>query len=359
MVGPAPGNESPVSKAPRKVLVTGATGFLGSHVTRALVKAGHAVRVLVRRPQRLHDLAKLPLEVAVGDVLRRDMVDAAARDVSAIVHCAGIVSWRPRDRQELQRANVEGTLNVLDVAMRRRARVLHTSSVATLGGTHRPELFDETTAAVPLPFDCPYTESKRTAERLALERGADVVVLLPGIILGPGDRYLTSTQIVLSYLRGQLHHHMSGGGTYCDVRDAANAYVAALEHGLGGQRYILAGTNYSHEELRTELRHLTGMQRTYPLPLPMAEWAAYWAEAASVFGPHPLEDLTLPVVRWGALHGYASSRKAEHVLGYRRRDFRDTLRDTIVDLLERRAAYAATPQLRRLLHDRSPDGQRA
>lgn len=349
MSGPAPGMQS-ASKA-KKVLVTGATGFLGGAVTRALVRAGHTVRVLVRRPQRLEDLAKLGLDVVVGDVLRRDMVDAAAQGMDAIVHCAGLVSWRPRDRPELHRANVESTLNVLDAAMRHQLRLLHTSSIATLGGTHRPQLFNEVTPPALLPFDCAYTESKRLSEQLVLRRSADVVVLCPGIILGPGDRYYSSTQLVLSYLRGQLHHHMSGGGTYCDVRDAAKAYVAALDHGQAGQRYILAGTNYSHEEFRAELQRLTGLQRTYPLPLPVAELAASWAEAASVFGPHPLEDLSLPVVRWGALFTYTSASKAEQALGYQRREFRDTLRDTIAYLLERSAAYPTTPQLRRLLHE--------
>ena len=355
MGGAARGEHRFEGKGRLRVLVTGATGFLGSAVTRALARAGHSVRVLVRRPERLHGVDGLGLDVFVGDVLRRPMVAAAADGADAIVHCAGLVSWRPRDRPELHRANVDGTINVLDVAADRGLRVLHTSSISTLGGTHRPQLFDEETPPVPLPFDCPYTESKRTSERLARAHRGNVVVLSPGIILGPGDAYLTSSQLVLRYLRGELHHHMRGGGTYCDVRDAADAYVAALERWQPGQHYILAGTNLSHEEFREQLQRVTGLQRTYPLSLQVAEWAASWSEAASVFGPHLLEDLSLPVVRWGALYTYTSSQKAERSLSYRRREFRETLRDTVFDLLRRGAARPSSPELRRLLHGESWD----
>lgn len=351
MGGAAAGNESFVSKTPQRVLVTGATGFLGSWVTRKLARAGHSVRVLVRRPERLHDVEGLKLDVVVGDVLQPHMLREAARDIDVIVNCAGLVSWRPRDRPELHRANVQGTINVLDVARDRHLRLVHTSSISTLGGTQRPQLFDERTPSVPLPFDCPYTESKRTSEQLVASYG-NAVILSPGIILGPGDKYGSSTQLVLSYLRGQLHNHMRGGGTYCDVRDAADAYVAALESWKGDENYILAGTNLSHEEFREKLQRVTGLQRTYPLSLQVAEWAASWSEAASVFGPHPLEDLSLPVVRWGALYTYTSSQKAERVLGYQRRDFLETLRDTIAYLLRQRAAYPTTSKLRRLVEIR-------
>jgi dihydroflavonol-4-reductase len=337
-----------------KVLLTGATGFLGSWVARTLVEAGMRVRVLVRRPERLRPLADLDLDVMRGDVLQPDSIDAAAANVDAIVHCAGDVSWRRRDGERVTRVNVEGTRNVLQVAQRRALRLLHTSSTATIGPTRRPQLLDETSPGPRDELDFAYPASKRASERLVLAHaasGGDAVVLNPGIIYGPGDAHGGSTQLIARYVRGELTGHVDGGASYCDVRDAAAAYVGALRRGRSGERYILAGVNRSHAELRAELQRLTGLPPSFLLPRPLAEWWGLWSDVAAAYGPHPLEDLSLATVRWGALFTYCSSAKAERELAYRARDFTATLRDTIVDLLRRGVARPITPELRRLLHN--------
>ncbi len=334
-----------------KLLITGATGFLGAWVARALVQAGHGVRALVRATSPRDALADVPHEVAEGDILDRSALARAMEGVEAVVHCAGLVALRPRDREALHRVNVEGSRNVLEAATGRGLRVLFTSSIATLGGSSGPTPRDE--ACWPdarAPSD--YVQSKRLGEELALSlaaRGGDVVVLNPGDALGPGDLRFTGTQLVLQYLRGALRFHLGGGMSFCDVRDVAAAYATALTRGRSGQRYVLAGVNLSYGAFFTELWRLTGLHRTWLLPSPVAEGLATWSESAAAWMTHPFEALNLAVVRHGQLFTFARVDKAARELGYQVRDFHGTLRDTVADHLARGAAPATTPQLRALL----------
>lgn len=335
------------------VLVTGGTGFLGGWVTRELLGAGYRVRILARRPPRSSEDDLSTVEVCEGDLFAPEPLARAASGVDAIVHCAGLVSLNLRDRGALQRTNVEATRVVLDLAMRHRIRMLHTSSIATIGPTAAPQALDESSAAVPLNFDYPYAMSKRQSESLALEycqRGADVVVLNPGILFGPGDVKYTSTQFILRYLRRELWMHLPGGASFADVRDVARAYVAALERGRPGERYILAGINRRYQELQAELRRLTGLHGSAPLPQPVAEWFAFWSQLSATFWRHPFEELNTSVVRWASLFNYCSAARAESELGFRAREFSSTLVDTIVDHLRRGAARPSTAELRSLLH---------
>jgi dihydroflavonol-4-reductase len=335
-----------------KLLVTGATGFLGSWVTEQLLHSGCKVRVLARRTTSLGALDRPGIDVAAGDIASRESVAAAASDVEAIVHCAGLVSLSPRAGPDLRRANLEGTRNVLEVAASRGARVLHTSTIGTIGPTSDPRVLDESAPPAPLSFDYPYAASKRASESLALDyavRGADVVVLNPGIVLGPGDPNYSSTRFVLHYLRRELWMHLGGGASFADVRDVSAAYVGALARGRRGERYVLAGMNCAYREVQAELTLLTGLHRSAPMPRPFADWLALWSEAGAAFARHPFEDFNLGVVRWASLYNYCSARKAEQELGYRSRPLQETLADTVVDHLRRGAAQPTTPELRTLL----------
>jgi dihydroflavonol-4-reductase len=335
-----------------RVLVTGATGFLGTWVTDALVQSGCNVRALARQNRRTTGLEHLNVEVVRGDVTVPESVSSAMADCEAVVHCAGIVSLNPRDRHDMQMVNVEGTRAVLQAAALRGAKVIHTSTIATIGPTREPLALAEDAPAHALPFDYPYAASKRESESLALDyarRGLDVVVLNPGVLLGPGDLKFTSTQFVLRYLRRELWTHLGGGASFGDVRDVAAAYVPALERGRRGERYVLAGQNHTYQELQEELRRVTGLHRSMPMPRPLAEWYALWSQAASALARHPFEEFNLSVVRWGSLFNYCSAHKAETQLGYRIRDFTATVTDTVFDHLQRGAAQPTTVELQTLL----------
>jgi dihydroflavonol-4-reductase len=339
------------------VLLTGATGFLGGWVARALVRAGHSVRALVRQPSRVQGLGELGVSVAPGDILSPESLKSALVDMSAIVHCAGSVSRSRRDRVSVRLANVAGTRNILEAARCRRVRVLHTSSIACIGPTYEPRIVDETTPGTPLAFDFPYVESKRESEALVLSYaadGLDVVVLNPGSVMGPGDPYYGSTELPLRYLRGELRMYPRGGMSFCDARDIAEAYVAALERGATGERYILAGANFSYREVQAELQRLTGLHACLPLPLGIGEAAAFWSEVGAIFWRHPFENLSQAAVQWGSMFHYCSSEKAQRALGYRIRDFSETLSDTIVDHVQRGGAPATTPELRTMLRRYGP-----
>lgn len=333
-----------------RTLITGATGFLGSWVTRAVSAAGHRPRVLVRDATRLAPLHALELEVARGDILDRASLQRALLDVDAVIHVAGLVSLRNRDEQRLAEVNLEGTRNVLEAARQQGARVLHTSSIGTLGVTREPIAVSEAgagAAAVPLRY--PYADSKRRSAELALEyarEGLPVCVLLPGNVLGPGDGNATSTRMVSDYLAGRTRFYLPGGLSFADVRDVATAYVSALERGRSGHSYVLAGVNLSYRELLDQLCSLTGLHRALPSPWPMAEMSAWWSELASLYFEHPFEELNSSVLQYGRYFNFCDCSKAARELGYQTRPFEHTLRDTIDDLRARsRPAAAVSAQV--------------
>ncbi len=325
-----------------RTLVTGATGFLGTWITRALVAAGHRPTVLVRDPRRLAHLADLPLNVVEGDVLQSDSLERATAEVDAVIHVAGLVSLRNRDEGSLTRVNLTGTRNVLEAAARRRLRVLHTSSIGTIGLTREPiALAESSNGGARVHLRYPYVESKRQSEQLALEyagSGQDVCVLLPGNVLGPGDVYGTSTRLVRGYLEGRMRFYLRGGLSFADVRDVAVAYVVALEQARSGESYLLAGVNLSYRELLDQLGQLAQLPRALPAPWPMAELSALWSEYASLYWEHPFEELNSSVIQYGNLFNYCDCSKAARELCYQNRPFASTLLDTIVDLRSRPAS---------------------
>lgn len=335
-----------------RVLVLGASGFLGRWVARALVQERHRVRLLVRSPKRLGTLSKLGLEVKLGDVLDKPSLARAMRGVDVVVNCAACVSLNPRDKATIYEVNVTGTKNVIEAAGARELRTLHTSSIGAVGPAREPIVLDETAPRLELDFEYPYADSKRDSEDLALAyaaAGHDVVVLNPGIMLGPDDQYYTSTEFVMRYLRSELGVHLPGGGSFCDVRDVAAAYVKAIDRGRRGERYILAGVNREYGQVMEELRLLTGLQRSMTVPPLVAEWTGLLSEWGAAVWQHPLRNFNLSVARWGSLFNYCAVDKAKKQLGYRNRNFRLTLTDTVIDLLGRGAARPSTPKLRALL----------
>ncbi len=335
-----------------RVLVTGASGFLGSWVARELAASGHEIKMLARDPSRLGDRVPPGACVIQGDILSPRELATAASAADAIVHCAGMFSLSRRDRVGMHRANVEGTRNVLEAAAARGVRVVHTSSIATVGPTREPQALDEGAPPRSLGFDYPYAQSKRQSEELALasrEKGLDVVVLNPGILFGPGDVNFTSTQFVLHYLRGELRMHLSGGAAFSDVRDVAAAYVAALERGRGGHRYLLGSVNLTYRDVQGMLQRLTGLHRSAALPRGLADWMAIWSETSATLRRHPDEGFNQGVVQWGSMFNYCDSTKAQAELAYEGRHFSSTLTDTIVDHLTRGAARARTSELRAML----------
>jgi dihydroflavonol-4-reductase len=332
-----------------KVLLTGATGFLGSEIARELVRQGHTLRVLVRPTSRLDGLAGLVYEKSVGDVLDGASVERALGGASALIHAAGNTGSRPRDKAAVMKTNVEGTRIVLDAAARRPdLRVVHTSSVVTIGATDKPRVLDEHATWNVANTGYHYVDSKKAAEEIALDHaraGMNLVVLNPGMILGPGDVYITSTRYVLEYLRGRNRFAPRGGLTWGDVREIARAHVTALTKGRVGERYILAGQNHSHAEVMATLYRVTGLYRPVPVPQLVLWVAALLSEAAAKVRPHGLEELNRGFVRWAKKWNYMDAGKAQRELDYVIRPFDETVRDTVRDFMRRGLVKAKTPAL--------------
>lgn len=333
-----------------KVLLTGATGFLGSEVARELRRQGHALRVLMRATSKVDGLAGLAYERVEGDLLDAASVDRAMEGMEAVIHCAGATGARRRDRDLVYRVNVEGTRHVLEAAARRPGiRVVHTSTIGAVGGSVEPVLLDERAAWNLGGLGYHYLDSKRQGEELALARareGMNLVVVNPGMILGPGDVYQTSTRYVLEYLRGWNRFAVRGGLSFCDVREVAKAHAAALTRGRAGERYILAGQNLEHLAVLRELNRVTGLHRPIRVPWIVMYAIAVLFDAAARVRPHGLEELNPPVARVARQFLYFDVGKAQRELGYVLRPFDETLRDTVRDIVERRLhAGEPRPQL--------------
>lgn len=329
----------------RRVLVTGGSGFLGSWVTHELRQRGHRVRVLSRRPPP----TRAGVEHVAADIADGALVTKAVRGCDAVIHVAGMVSLLPIDREMLHRVNVEGTRNVLQAALDAGVRVVHTSSIATLGYTEIPTSQDETAT---LRHDdrahYPYAQSKWLAERLAVQfaqNGCDVVTVNPGYLLGPGDNEPTSTRIILQYLRGGVWFFPPGGISFADVRDVAAATVNALGSGNPGERYALGGENLSYGDLFAALQRVTGGRRPQPAPRAAGLIGAFAAQLAAVFLAHPFRDFNLVSWRYACRYNYCDSSKARSALAYASRNIEETLRDTVRYQLARGLVEPVTLEL--------------
>jgi dihydroflavonol-4-reductase len=332
-----------------KVLLTGATGFLGSEIARELVRQGHTVRALVRPTSRRDALAGLPIEAVVGDIRDAASVEAALEGVQALIHTAGATSARPRDAKTVMATNVEGTRTVLAAAARRPGlRVVYTSTIATIGATHQPRVLDEHASYNMAGTGFAYADSKKAAEEVALAHGAagmNLVILCPGTLFGPGDIYITSTRYVLEYLRGRNRFIAAGGLSFGDVREVARAHVAALTKGRAGERYIVAGQNRSHAEALAVLHRVTGLYRPLRLPHALFFAAALLSEAAARIHRHGLEELSRGVVAWARRYAFMDSGKAQRELDYVVRPFDETVRDTVRDFVQRGLVLPRTSAL--------------
>src|SRR5215472_3925590 len=228
-------------------LVTGATGFLGGHLVRRLLEKGERVAALCRSSEP--ELADLGVEVRRGDVLDAASLERAFEGCTAAYHCAGRVSRRPEDTEELQRVHVQGTRNVLAAARRVGVgRVVVASTSGTVAVSEDPQRVateDDETPLV-LVSRWPYYRAKLYAERAALDANCDELEVLsvnPTLLLGPGDERFSSTEDVRLFLCGRIPAVPPGGLSFVDVRDAAEALRLAMARGRPGARYLVGACN--------------------------------------------------------------------------------------------------------------------
>ncbi|MCZ6867158.1 MAG: NAD-dependent epimerase/dehydratase family protein [Chloroflexi bacterium] len=245
-----------------KVLVTGATGFIGGNLVRALKARGYDVRALVRDQSSTLTLENTGVEVVPGDVRDRESVARALEGCQAVFHCAALYTFWSLEPREVYQVNVEGTKTVFEEALKSGVEgVVYTSTVSTIG---IPKKGVGTEEMEPSPRDLigHYKRSKYQGEKEALRaasKGLPVVVVNPTAPVGPWDVKPTPTGgIVLDFLRGRIPAYVNTGMNMVDVEDVATGHILALEKGQPGQRYILGNRNMTLKELLRTLESITG-----------------------------------------------------------------------------------------------------
>ncbi len=317
-----------------KVLVTGATGFIGSHVARLLAERGDEVVLGVEPDSPDTAIADLELKRVKLDVLDRRSVRRALKGVERVFHCAGVTSVRPADAERLFEVNVGGTKLVMNECLRAEVeRVVYTSSAAALGPAEPGRTADETQLFTAGRLGIPYVNSVHEAEVEAMRvaaHGLPLVCVNPGVCFGAGDHLLASTRLVRSFLLGRIPVYMAGAVSVVDVRDAAAGHLLADERGEIGERYILGGRNFTFDRLFADLSRLSGVEPPVKLPARAAHAAATVLGAAGRGWPlTPLE--VRAATRWWTYR----STKAGRELGWKARPHEETLEATVSWHLER------------------------
>ena len=307
--------------------MTGATGFIGSHVVRALLARGDEVRVTVRGSSRTGALEGLDIERVIADLGDRAALRRAVRGVARVFHVAGTTNLR-MPAEQLLRINAEGTRNVLEASLAAGVeRVVHTSSVAAIGPARRGGALDERHVWTG-PLGIPYADSKHAAEVEALRvaaRGLDVVLACPAHAFGAGDDRHSSTEVVRRFLLRRLPAYVDGAICIVDVEDVAAGMLRCDERGVAGERYILGTRNYTWQRLFGELEQLSGVEGP-PLRLPVKAALALAEAAVRAPGPTPV---TPAEIRAAAHWWTYRSAKARRELGWETRPHEDTVEATV------------------------------
>jgi dihydroflavonol-4-reductase len=326
-------------KSEKKILITGGTGFLGKHLVQQFLEAGQKnLRVMASSvPNWMTDVGVEPF---AGSVTNKEDVAAATKNCEAIYHLAGKVSFAYDGAVQMNKIHVEGTRLLCEAAKANKVKnFILASSSGTSAITEDGEIVDET---FPQPVEIlskwPYYASKYYQEKTALkafgDKGERLVILNPSLLLGSGDDRLSSTKVVLDFMAQKLPITPSGGLNFVDGRDAATAFLNALDKGRHRERYLLGAVNWTVKEFFGRLERLSGVSAPM-LRVPKKVVVAGASLIDSFYKhwnkPAPFEASE---VEMGEYFWYFDSSKAQEELDFTTRDPNETLQDTIKYLRE-------------------------
>jgi dihydroflavonol-4-reductase len=305
------------------IFITGATGFVGHHVAKALASEGADLRLLTRKSSNLRNLEGIPGETVVGDLLEPESLKSAIAGCDAVMHVAADYRLWIRDPASMYRANVDGTRELLRLAREAGVpRVVYTSSVATMHFRTDGLVINEDTPVSLADMVGHYKRSKFLAEQEAIkaaQSGQKVIILNPTTPIGPFDTKPTPTgRIFVDFLNGKFPAYMDTGLNLVDVAEVARTHVAALEVGKPGNRYILGGENLTLKQILDKMSAITGIPSPKTrIPFAVAATYAFFEEwiTGRIRGKEP--RATLEEVRMGRKKMFASSMHAQQELGFR------------------------------------------
>src|SRR3984893_2642006 len=305
------------------VFLTGATGFVGSHVARALAAHGADLRLLIRSSSDLRNIQELRADRVVGDLRDAASLKKAVTGCDVIFHVAADYRLWVRDPDEMYRSNVEGTKAILEAARENKVRrVVYTSSVATMGFQSNGHLASEDSPVSLGNMIGPYKRSKFMAEEIAIQAGRsgmDVVVVNPTTPVGERDIKPTPTgRIVVDFLKKKFPAYVDTGLNLVDVTECARGHVSALEKGKSGERYILGGENLTLKQILDKLAVITGLPSPkvrVPYVVALATGVVDQVVTGYIRKREP--RATVDAVRMGRKKMFVSSGKAQRDLGWK------------------------------------------
>jgi dihydroflavonol-4-reductase len=331
-----------------RILVTGATGLIGSHVVRLLAERGDDIRATVRESSKLDGLAGLEVETVRADILDRRAVRRALRGIERVFHTAGTTNLG-LSREQTFAVNVEGTRIVFEEALRAGVeRAVYTSSVAAIGPAPRASTADETQVWDAGRYAIPYLDAKHEAEVEVLRlvaRGLPAVMVNPAHVLGPGDPGRSSTALVRRFLRRQIPVYVDGTLNIVSVEDVARGHLLAEERGQVGERYILGNRNFTLDRLFADLGRLSGVE---PPAVKLPAGAALALASAAPWIPGA-PGVVSAELRAASLRWAFRNTKAKRELGWSTSPHEDCLEATIAWYREREGDRLAAPGARQPL----------
>ena len=318
-----------------RVLVTGASGFLGRHLVRLLLESDPQLRVRAFSRSRFPDEDNGRVDSVLGDITDPEQVRAALEGADEIYHLAGVVQRTPRDPWTMYRTHVDGTRNLCEAMLKDGARrcVVASSSGTVAVSREAVVHTEESGYKQTVVREWPYYLSKIYQEKQAFwyceHRDLPIVVVNPSLLLGPGDDRLSSTNDVRLFLKGQIKTVPTGGLNLVDARDAAAGMLGAMRKGAVGERYLLGGENLTFREWISQTARVAQVARPR---IRLSERAARFGAGAlrrlypAVGKEFELDDAS---IRMSSLFWYCDTTKAQRDLGFVARPADETLRDTI------------------------------
>lgn len=310
-----------------KVFVTGANGFIGSHLLKALLARGDHVRALIRPGADRRNIAGLRFEEVIGDVREPKDLATVIEGCEILFHLAGVVKFWMPDKRVFHDTHVGGLENVLRAAQAQKVkRMVHVSSIVTVACSADATPVTESASWNLAWTQDPYVVSKRAGEELLFRfcraTGFDAVVVNPSAVIGPGDIHLTHVgRCIRDYAAGKIPFYVNGGFNGVAVQDVVDGILAAAERGRGGERYLLTGENVSYLQFFAAIDKILGRRtRARPIPYSLALAVAFFVDLASRVGGFP-PLTTLGAARLSKFPLYFDAAKAKRALGFAPKSF--------------------------------------